>query len=717
VRFATAVQAALEDGHRVFGEPAPHPLLTRAVEQTALSAGISVQAVAAMRREQPLPYGLRVFLADLHNAGSAVDFATMYPSGKLVDAPLPTWTHRHYLLESDDRDSPARGACTASVHPLLGEHVRLPEEPERHAWQADVGTAKLPWLSDHRVNDVAAYPGAAYCEMALAAAELVFGEGSDVRDVIFEKLMLLDAHTEATSVATVERAGVAEFAVETDQDGERVRQAVATLTAVDDPSAPAVQDIDGLLAAHPNRISGEEVRQWFASRRIQFGPAFAGLIAVHTETGDGGSSVLAEIALPGDIRAQQAGYGIHPALLDACFQSAAAALGADARTEGGLLLPLSVGRLRRLSSGRDARYCLVRVHSADAAAIDVDLDLLNANGDVVLQAANLRMGTQDSKSGARDRVLAERLLAVEWDRQEPPTAADTDAGEWLLVAPDGRDEVATDLSAALTDLGASCRTLQAAEVSAGQLDTGAVRGVVVLTAPPVGDPDEECVAHGRDVVAWLVGIARELPNTNGEPPRLFVLTHGAQAVTQGDQINLDDGAVSGLLRVIGAEHPSLRPTQIDVDAKTPVVAVANQLLSASDEDTTAWRAGDWYTARLRQSALRPDERRTTTVDADHDGMRLDIRTPGDLDTLEFVTADRQPPQAGQIEVAVSASSVNFADVLLAFGRYHSVDGPRPGLGIDLAGVVTAVGAGVTDFQVGDRVGAIADAVAWGTFVT
>ena len=33
-------------------------------------------------------------------------------------------------------------------------------------------------------------------------------------------------------------------------------------------------------------------------------------------------------------------------------------------------------------------------------------------------------------------------------------------------------------------------------------------------------------------------------------------------------------------------------------------------------------------------------------------MRLDIRTPGDLDTLEFVTADRQPPQAGQIEVAV-----------------------------------------------------------------
>ena len=46
-------------------------------------------------------------------------------------------------------------------------------------------------------------------------------------------------------------------------------------------------------------------------------------------------------------------------------------------------------------------------------------------------------------------------------------------------------------------------------------------------------------------------------------------------------------------------------------------------------------------------------------------------------------------QAGKIEVADGASSVNFADVLLAFGRYHTVEGPRPGLGIDLAGVVTA----------------------------
>ncbi len=40
VRFAAAVQAALEDGFRVFGELSPHPLLTHAVDQNASSLDI-----------------------------------------------------------------------------------------------------------------------------------------------------------------------------------------------------------------------------------------------------------------------------------------------------------------------------------------------------------------------------------------------------------------------------------------------------------------------------------------------------------------------------------------------------------------------------------------------------------------------------------------------------------------------------------------------------
>ena len=91
--------------------------------------------------------------------------------------------------------------------------------------------------------------------------------------------------------------------------------------------------------------------------------------------------------------------------------------------------------------------------------------------------------------------------------------------------------------------------------------------------------------------------------------------------------------------------------------------------------------------------------------------------PVTCETMEFVAFDRVPPGPGQIEVAVSASSINFADVLVVFGRYPTFEGQLPQLGIDFAGVVTAVGPDVTDHRVGDHVGGMSPDGCWGTFVT
>ena len=132
-----------------------------------------------------------------------------------MDAPLPAWANRRLLLAPDNptRRAHVNTINTPAAHPLLGSHVRLMEEPERHAWQGEVGTAALPWLRDHQIHAVAALPGAAYCEMALAAAHQVLGEHSEVRDIRFEEMLLLDDETSVGTVATVEAPGVANFVV------------------------------------------------------------------------------------------------------------------------------------------------------------------------------------------------------------------------------------------------------------------------------------------------------------------------------------------------------------------------------------------------------------------------------------------------------------------------------------------------------------------------
>jgi polyketide synthase 5 len=400
VRFSAAVRAALEDGYRVFAELAPHPLLTHAVEQTARSLDMPLATLAGMRREQELPYGLMEFVGQLHSAGAAVDFSVLYPNGRLVDAPLPTWTHRQLWFSNDGQNGTPRGGYTVSVHPLLGPHVRLQEEPERHVWQAEVGTDAQPWLDDHQIHNVPVLPGAAYCEMALSAARTVLGEAAEVRDIRFEQALLLDAQTTVGAVASIESPGVLNFTVETNQQGELVRHAAAVLHALENDTEdeqPSARDIPGLLTAHPDRRDGSDIRDRQSQNGIHYGPAFASLVAVHT--GDNAmDSVLAEVAPNGPIRSQQAAYGVHPALLDACFQSVAAHPALQAIGGNALILPMGVRRLRAYGSARNARYCYTRVTGIETAAIEADIEVLDQYGTVLLAVQGLRFANATSEN-------------------------------------------------------------------------------------------------------------------------------------------------------------------------------------------------------------------------------------------------------------------------------------------------------------------------------
>lgn len=79
------------------------------------------------------------------------------------------------------------------------------------------------------------------------------------------------------------------------------------------------------------------------------------------------------------------------------------------------------------------------------------------------------------------------------------------------------------------------------------------------------------------------------------------------------------------------------------------------------------------------------------------------RQPGLPTTLawEDVPSPRAGP--GQIIVGVKAAGVNFADVLMVQGKYQ-LKPPVPFIpGMELAGVVTEVGPGITDYKTGDRV--------------
>jgi len=82
--------------------------------------------------------------------------------------------------------------------------------------------------------------------------------------------------------------------------------------------------------------------------------------------------------------------------------------------------------------------------------------------------------------------------------------------------------------------------------------------------------------------------------------------------------------------------------------------------------------------------------------------RIQYSAPGGPEVLEYVDYTPVAPGAHEVRVRNQAIGLNFIDIYYRNGLYPPPSLPS-GLGFEGAGVVDAVGSGVTRFQVGDRV--------------
>src|SRR5690606_16338862 len=79
------------------------------------------------------------------------------------------------------------------------------------------------------------------------------------------------------------------------------------------------------------------------------------------------------------------------------------------------------------------------------------------------------------------------------------------------------------------------------------------------------------------------------------------------------------------------------------------------------------------------------------------------RPGGDYDALRSGSMPRPEAGPGQILVAAAYCGCNFADTMVRKGTYPHPKGCPLIAGLELSGVVAAVGAGVSGFSAGDRV--------------
>jgi acyl transferase domain-containing protein/acyl carrier protein len=723
VRFAQAVQSLLDEGHGLFVEMSPHPLLVPAVEELRLSAQRPGVSVGSLRRGQEERPELFESLGKLWAQGHSVTWARLFASGgRRVPLPTYPWQRQRYWVDvatSNAAAQPGRGH--PGGHPLLGQALTVSTQAGLRLWETSVELGRLPWLGDHRVQGTVVLPGAAYLEMALSCGTDALGTGPlQVSDVAFLQGLAFadDTATSVQVVATEERPGRIRFQVAS-RTGSRAAWTVHVRGAVqkaerDESTSPL--DLTALRARLGTSAQPATLYPALEATGLEYGPAFQGLAELWHREGE----ALGRVRLP-EVAGDASAFQLHPSLLDACFQVVVASF---ADNESAPWVPVEVERLTLLRPPSGELWCHARSAQRGPAATHqrrADLLIVDGRGAPVAEVTGLVV---QRLTGVERGRAEDDALETDWERSDVPAPKLT-AGRWLLLGAGGG--LGAALRSALQEAGhavelaadaASVDGVRALLTSAfgGQAPTGVVHlGGLETTGALEGKALEAALVRGYDSVLCTVQALAGMGYRDA--PRLWLLTRGVQAVGPA-KVSLAQAPLLGLGRVIALEHAELRCARVDLDPAVPqdeALALRAELLADDAEEEIALRGGERRVARLSHPTLEAPNR-DKVEPAQGRSFRLEIDEPGALERLVLRAAERRAPRAGEVEIAVAAAGLTFLDVMKAMGTVPGQwDGPIS-LGGECAGHVIAVGEGVEGFQVGQDVVAVAP-FSFGTHVT
>jgi len=721
VLFWSAVQQLAASGHDLFLEVSPHPILLPAIEEGLRSLGRApgndAVVVASLRRSENERAQLLSALGKIYTAGCPVNWSKLYPGAhQPVDLPNYPWQRERFWLEKPLRKSSVRADA-----PLLSQRLKSSLHSGASFWETSIGPASFACLKDHALFGELVFPATGFIEMALEAATDLWGPGSyAVENVAFLKFAIVpegeDAALTIQLAVAEEMSGGASFRVSSRRSAECDWSLHVTGRLSRDHAEPRVLSAPARPPLGVQTRAPEEHYRRLRDCGLVYGPSFRGLESLACLP----SEVFASIRAPLEIAASLASFRLHPALLDAAFQAATAALVLEsADAAAGVYVPTALGSFRLLASPEPVMTAHAKLSQWDADTFTVDLSLANEGGRPVLEIAGLqarRIANGNQPASSAENVPS--LYRIDWKQLPPGHLHPPNPGTWVLVnpgTPNHSRESLRDVASLLRQAGHREIVTTAGDFSRETVcaqSCGAFCGVVFFAA---GEEPEQLQQSVEDSCLSLLAIARSMAGSDWPvATRLFIVTRAGQHVAPHEAGSPSQSALWGLGKTLALEQPALRATLIDLDplaGSHDALQLVDVLLNLASEalegeDQLALRGNDLCAARLSVCSDEP-QAQPELVPAGSRAYRLTMNTPGVLDHLQLRETARQDPAPGQVEIEVAAAGLNFLDVLSAMGARPDATASVPlRLGYECAGRVVRVGSGVRSLQVGDAVVAV-----------
>ena len=742
VRFSEGIDAVQQLGCDVILELGPQAVLTRMAAANWKQQPTSV--ISCLQKGADDDESLLQAVGQLHVHGATPDFEAIYRDQPVRRVVLPTYPFQRRRFWGPDKPR-AFHAEFHTAHPLLGSKVALAGVTGETRYESFIEPDSPPWLPDHEVMGHVVMPGAAYVEMALAAAGI-----APVTEINFEQPL---RPTSRTALQTIVQTGddnekTIEIYSAPAGDSNWTRNFTAKLSGMSERKSETV-DLDKLAAACPETAAPEDFYRKMQELGLNYGAKFQTIESIRYSE----QEVVTHLKTQGDIR----GFTIPPTLLDGALHSLAVGLLRD--DDEHLYLPVGIGRVDVFQPIESDAWCHARWKDSAGQVRTADITLLTDAGQVVAQIEDLRV-QQISRAALRQLSGAgsERLvyeLAWQSFRLPAPTTKKT---SWLLIdSQQGDSSLARQVEQRLS--------AQAHAVVRLSLQPGtALKQVAESHFAMCGATPENWTSllaqlssdahYAPDGIAWFFdkdsdGKIAATDITAGNFPEstrancagvlnliatllergqrriecgLQLITTDAVAVGEQSHVDAQQSQYWGLGRVLGAEQPEMRCRVIDVcseQAAESADSVVEILLTETRDSQLLIRNQQFTVPRLKQSKLprKTDTSLTTNPEASYLitgglGMlgRQAAKWLADKGAKQVVLVSRREPhestrsfldtiEAMGCEVVVHAASLSSpTDIAALCQRFGS--GLKP-----LAGVIHAAGVlddGLIESQTWDR---------------
>lgn len=728
VLFADAMHQLSDQDCEVAIELGPHPVLAYSIAECFQAHGKSVQSVPSLNRDENDLQCLAASLGRLYSLGADVRWSGYYtsPTRKLI---IPNYPFQRTRCWSESRQTRLARTC-ASLHPLLGELQHGP----RRSWAARVDLRLQTYLTDHCVRGVCVYPAAAIIESAIAAARQLATSSR----VQLDRLRFLNPCTLAD--------GRAQW-IETNYRDDRRQMEMQFRTTDDDEWMPlfstevssstdeALSSNHNFRENYPESFDQSRLYAYCKSLGLEYGPLFRGV--------QSGSRKDGAAWLDVDLTSSDAlhGYGIHPALLDACFHGMIAADADFDHTLGGLYLPAEIKRLKFLGPVGNHVRCHVQIISKSIQRMVADIEIFDLQGRLLVSIEGF--ASQRVFGGGKQPETVEDLVyKYQWTRQDlsiesKPTMHN--AQRWLVFQDSGLcgstlvtqlKKLGFDVTQVFAGKNFRCDRNSLFTINPESLedfkrlliqqaaDRQGFSNVVYLWGLDVPDAsrlDSESLDRSTQLttLAPLNFVQAWEHQCSSTQASFAIVTRAAQAFEgQAESVSIAQTPLIGFGRVIVSEYGQLRGKLIDLPTELDSAVAQNDLLNEllamntgadEGEDAVAWRDGKRWAHRFVQA-----KSQTLAVDvATALPSRLCVGASSGVEELNYRTAAFLALSANEVEIEVLATGLNFSDVMKALDLYPGLPEGPVALGAECCGRITRLGASVHDWCVGDEVIAIA----------